>query len=93
MTKTTNENVAKAWQYGNKAVNHTGSYHTDGDNLYSYSLRIGFTKGSKKVLLDYTAGAGHFRSMTTSGKHVSPARYVADVVMNPSVIENTDMSV
>ena len=92
MPKTTNENVANNWYYNTESQNHSGSYHTDGNNLYSYNLLIGFTTQSgKKVLLDYTASGGHFRSMTTSTKHVCSARRVCDEMMNPSIIENTDI--
>jgi hypothetical protein len=86
----TNENVAHAWYRGEQAKNHTGCFHTNGVRLFSYSLCIGVTKGGKKILLDYTAKTGHFRSMTTSGKHISPTRAIADVTMSPSVISNLD---
>ena len=92
--KTTNGNVAKAWAEGSQAVNGGGSYHTNGNDLYSYSLLIGFTTGKNghKIVLDYTASAGYFQSMTTSTKHVSQARQQFGVtVMNPSSVLNTEM--
>ncbi len=86
-----NRTVAERWGRGQSARNHNGVFSTDGRNLYSYNLRIGFTTPQgRKVLLDYTARTGNFRSMTTSGKHISPTRSVADEVVNPSVLQNTD---
>ena len=90
--RTDNSTVAKQWAMGNNASNHNGSFTTNGLDLYSYNLLIGFTtKQGKKVLLDYTASTGHFQSQTTSGKHVSPSRVHAHVIMNPSVLEGTDI--
>lgn len=90
--KTTNENVAINWYRNTASTNHGGSMSTNGKDLYSYNLLIGFTTQSgKKILLDYTAATGHFQSMTTSTKHISPTRYIADEVMNPSVIQNTEI--
>ena len=90
--KTTNENVAINWYRNQSSQNHGATMSTNGKDLYSYSLLIGFTTQSgKKILLDYTGAAGHFRSMTTSTKHISPTRYIADEVMNPSILQNTDI--
>ena len=90
--KTTNEHVAIRWFRNQSATNHGGTMSTDGNDLYSYSLLIGFTtEQGTKILLDYTARAGHFQSMTTSTKHISPTRYIAHEVMNPSVLQNTDI--
>lgn len=82
--KTTNENVALNWARGNSAQNHGGAFSTDGLNLYSYSTLIGFTTNNgQKVLGDFTSAGGRFLSMTTSTKHVSPARMVATAIMHP----------
>ena len=90
--KTTNENVALNWYRNTPSRNHGDTMSTNGNDLYSYGLLIGFTtKSGKKILLDYTAAAGHFRSMTTSTKHISPTRYIADEVMSPSVVQNTEI--
>ena len=84
MIKTTNENVALNWSRGNGAISTTGNYQTDGLNLYSYSVRIGFTTvNGQKVLGDFTKRGGRFLSMTTSTKHVSPAHDVATVIVHP----------
>lgn len=90
--KTTNEHVAIRWFRNQSATNHGGTMSTDGNDLYSYNLLIGFTtEQGTKILLDYTGKAGHFRSMTTSTKHISPTRAIAHQVMNPSVLQNTDI--
>ena len=90
--RTTNENVALNWYRNTASTNHGDTMSTNGRDLYSYNLLIGFTtQQGVKILLDYTARAGHFRSMTTSTKHISQARYVAHEVMNPSILEGTDI--
>ncbi len=90
-TRTTNEGVARAWFYGQSARNGSNAYSTNGQDLYSYRTRIGFTTATgTKILLDYTAKTGNFLSMTTSSKHVSVARGYADEVMNPSVVHNLE---
>ena len=86
---TSNRNVASRWAKGQNARNHNNVFRTDGDSLFSYNLKIGLTTlEGRKVLLDYTARTGNFYSMTTSGKHISPARRVADEIMHPTVYEN-----
>ena len=88
---TTNENVARRWANGQEARNHSGCFTTNGDRLYSYRQLIGITTSNgTKVLLDYTARNGNFLSMTTSGKHISPTRRIADLVVNPSVVQNLE---
>jgi len=82
--KVSNEQVAIAWSRNRTAENHKGSYHTDGMNLHSYTTRIGYTENGKKILLDFTSATGNFLSMTTSSKHLPPARKVADETINPS---------
>ena len=42
-----------------------GRIWTDGDNLFSYGLKIGETRGAQKVVFNYTA-SGEYRSKTTS---------------------------
>jgi len=82
VAKVTNDEVTLAWKSGRKAMNHRGSYWTDGLKLYSYELLIGDTCQSTntKVLKDYTAkGAWGFKSQTTSC-HVGRARQIADVI-------------
>ena len=76
----TNEFVAKAWK--NNIIASTQNMRTDGINLYSYNLRIGYTENGKKIAIDYTASGGSFYSRTTSN-HVSYAKRVSDVVQEP----------
>jgi len=73
-----NTAVVKSWVRGRSADNGRSSLHTDGDNLYSYQLQIGYTdkKGNKVVKL-YTGKGGAFRSKTTSS-HVNLASLSAD---------------
>ena len=94
----TNNEVAQSWA-DNKSgrtskADGTYRFSTDGSNLYSYNLLIGFTsvKG-EKVALQYQACAkynrnddGWFRSRTTSC-HVSLAMRKADIVAIPDEIE------
>ena len=42
-----------------------GRIWTDGDNLFSYGLKIGETRGAQKVVFNYTV-SGEYRSKTTS---------------------------
>ncbi len=91
MKRTNNDGVAKAWANNEQARSSTGNYSTDGDILYSYSTMIGYTSPEgKKVVLDYTASTGNFLSMTTSSKHLPPAKGVCNVVLNPTHFQNTD---
>ena len=91
MKRTNNSGVAKAWANNEQARSNNGNYSTDGNKLFSYSTMIGYTSPEgKKVVLDYTAGTGHFLSMTTSSKHLPPAKRVCNVVLNPTHFQNTD---
>lgn len=75
-----NSQVAENWGRNNPAS--AGNLRTDGENLYSYNLLIGYTtpKGTK-VALDYTA-RGKMVSQTTSC-HVGLAARNADELMHP----------
>ena len=42
-----------------------GRLWTDGNDLFSYGLKIGETRGAQKVVFNYTR-SGHFKSQTTS---------------------------
>ena len=90
-TVTTSE-VPSQWVKGIEAQNNGGAFRTDGSSLFSYNKRIGITTPEgKKVLFEYTARSGHGISSTTSG-HVGKARHLADTVLSPSVLENTDIA-
>ena len=91
MKRTTNGGVAKAWANNEQARSNNGNYSTDGNKLFSYRTMIGYTSPEgKKVLLDYTASTGNFLSMTTSTKHIPPARGFATITINPTHFQNTD---
>ena len=80
--KVNNRLVPDYWKAGIPANNHTGSFTTDGDKLWSYSLLIGDTceRTGTKVLREYTAGGKWgYKSQTTSC-HVGYARCHADIV-------------
>lgn len=74
-----NSDVAEMWGKGKKA---TGNRITsDGHNLYSYELRIGFTlSDNRKVAVNYM-GKNRY-SMTTS-HHVSYAKRWANIIIEP----------
>lgn len=77
-----NDDVVACWKRGNRGQNRHMT--TDGSNLFSYKLKIGYTDESgRKVALDYTASSGNFYSVTTS-RHVSLAKSVAKVIEEPS---------
>ena len=90
MSRMRNELVIDAWTRGVKADSHTGALRTDGVNLYSYNLRIGYrARTGATILGDYTSPGGGFHSMTTS-QHVGKARAIACHVMHPAVFENSE---
>ena len=56
---------------------------TNGHDLFSYGLKIGYTnEQGRKVAIDYTSTGGYMRSMTTS-THVGMAKRQADLIRNP----------
>ena len=75
-----NAQVAENWGRNQPAA--AGNLRTDGENLWSYGLLIGYTtpKGTK-VALNYTA-SGRYYSQTTSC-HVGLAALNADELMHP----------
>ena len=82
-----NHEVIRQWVRGFTAEN-AGSQgqttlSTDGRDLFSYNLKIGYTteKGNKVVKL-YNAKTGNFKTRTTS-KHVSMAMKQADGTIVP----------
>jgi hypothetical protein len=73
-----NHKVIEKWEQGKRARSFTGNLHTDGCDLYSYELKIGYTnEDGERIVKLYTAVHGNFKSKTTS-KHVNKARVVAD---------------
>lgn len=74
-----NAEVAQKWSKGLSCK--TKNYSTDGRDLYSYALRIGTTLATgEKIVYDFT-GAHRYSNTTT--RHVSYARRVADMVVDP----------
>jgi hypothetical protein len=72
------------WRMNRKAKTATNSFSTDGSNIYSYRLKIGYTNEyGQKVLLRYTKEYNNFKSHTTS-RHVNLAAYHADIFEIPS---------
>lgn len=71
-----NEGIIYAWRAGKQA--NTTNLMTDGNNLYSYKMRIGITVTHHKVALDYT-GANAISAITS--KHVALASCVADITV------------
>jgi len=67
-----NRKVPECWRRGESAQGH-GSLRTDGQNLYSYDLKIGYTENGEKIVIDYRG----CQSVTTS-KHVGYAMLYAD---------------
>jgi hypothetical protein len=75
--------IPKLWK-NNQAGKASKSFYTDGLNIYSYKLKIGYTNEyGEKVLLKYTTSSGHFQSMTTS-RHVNLTAFHADKFERPS---------
>jgi len=67
-----NESVINSWISGSRA--HSNTMSTDGKNLFSYELLIGFTADDRRCyVIDYTAKTGNFRTNSTS-QHVSLAK-------------------
>ena len=90
MTRLRNELVLGKWKDGESASSHNGALHTNGRDLFSYNLRIGYrSRSGACVLGDFTSPGGNFASMTTSC-HVGKARSFADHVMHPTVFENSE---
>ncbi len=74
-----NRDVARAWARGESAK--AANMQTDGGNLFSYGLRIGYRNAAgDAVAIPYRAGTPWgFRSVTTS-RHVGLALQYCDAV-------------
>ena len=83
MARGNNSTVCNCWINNREIKSYNENLRTDGSNLYSYALLIGYTnEKGEKVALDYMASSGHFRSQSTS-KHVSCAKAKAHKVETP----------
>jgi hypothetical protein len=90
MSRMRNDLVINSWTRGVAASSHNGALRTDGVNLYSYNLRIGYrARSGSTILADYTSPGGQFYSMTTSS-HVGKARHIACHIMHPAVFEKSE---
>lgn len=78
--KYSNKDIPNLWKRNISGRSNTGSYHTDGNTLYSYSKIIGVTYNNSKILFDYSGK--DFISQTTS-THVGYARHLADDIVPP----------
>jgi hypothetical protein len=79
----TNAAVAESWSKGEKAD--SKHLHTDGNEIFSYGLKIGFTANNKKIVINYMGKNAY--SQTTS-HHVSMAKMYADEVIDPNVYKD-----
>ena len=84
-----NYDIAKAW-INNKAFQRKNkALSTDGEDLYSYNLLIGYTNAQGlKVTIDYTRTGGDYRSNTTS-THVGLAKQLCSLIRSPILEDNT----
>ena len=93
----TKKQVISAWVNSRVASTPNRSFHTDGSNLWSYNLKIGYKEielfamrdeyedieTEIRIVLDYTSPTGNFTSSTTS-THVGLAKQYADRVEVPA---------
>lgn len=76
--------IPLAWKNHRSASTTSKSFSTDGRDIYSYDLKIGYTDiYGQKILLMYTTPHNNFKSNTTS-RHVNLAAYHADIFQTPS---------
>jgi hypothetical protein len=76
-----NGDVPRYWARGQPAQGY-GHLRTDGQDLYSYDLKIGYTRPNGEKVLEQFTMKGDYRSHTTS-RHVCKARHHADRVTMP----------
>lgn len=67
--------IPQYWSKNIPAESNTGSFKTDGYNLFSKNIKIGFTQNNQKILYNYTKYKnGIFISALTS-RHVNLAKF------------------
>ena len=86
--RTNNRGVLRAWSQGREAHSNNSNLTTDGEDLFSYGLKIGVNFNGQCIVGDFTSPGGHFASMTTSC-HVNGAKVFADDVWHPSTFQYT----
>ena len=74
--------IPAAWKRGERAA--ASALSTDGDNLFSYNLLIGVTKGGRKVLFDFRTPN---KVSATTSQHVSRAALYADDIIEPPKVK------
>ena len=75
-----NRGVAASWAAGVPCK--SGSMSTDGLDIFSYLLKIGYTDGhGKKIAIRFQ---GRHSVSNTTGRHVSLVIQVADVTYDPA---------
>lgn len=75
-----NKDVIVAWSKGKAAE--AGHISTDGKDLFSYRLKIGYTTKDNKKIVILHCGPQNSWSVTTS-RHVNEARNFADREVEP----------
>lgn len=79
-----NEDVCREWSCGFSG--HSQNMSTDGKNLYSYNLKIGYTDSLGRKILYWYRSPKNYISMTTS-IHVGRALRYANQVIDPTTEE------
>lgn len=80
-----NRDVVDAWKSGKAAESVALSLSTNGRDLYSYALKIGYTsERGDKVLILYT---GDHSVTTTTSRHVRTAMRVANILVTPEALK------
>ena len=81
-----NSQVIEAWKGGHPARNSRGTFYTDGENLWSYQVKIAKRLPNEAIILaDFTAKSNSFLSQTTSCHVGLVRRGGVDLVMHPQV--------
>ena len=71
--------IPRYWHSNSSAKSRTGSFHTDGVNLYSGKKLIGTTNGyGQKILYNYTKTPGGTFLSALVSRHVNLAKFYAD---------------
>jgi len=86
--RTNNRGVLRAWSCGQEAHSNNHNLTTDGEDLYSYGLKIGVNFNGQSIVGDFTSPGGHFASVTTS-THVNGAKVFADDTWHPVTFQYT----
>jgi len=84
-----NDDIVTQWINNLKCIKKHKALSTDGQNLFSYGLLIGYTNPQgHKVAIDRTRIGGDYRSMTTS-THVGIAKRLCSLIRSPYLSDST----